>query len=555
MRLAIRIPLACTALLFAAAAGGVAGAQKPTTPIDKPPTGAEGKSDTTASAGKPAFPSIDDSETSGTVNGIAYRAIAGTITVGGDDAHDAQLAMDGHWLPEAGVKLEKPEDAPATARLFYAAYFKRDTRSSERPVVFLYNGGPGSSSMWLHMGSFGPKRVAITDTQHEPAAPYRIIDNASTLLDVADLVFIDAPGTGFSRIFGKNKEKAFWGTDGDAHAFDRFIRRFLTKYGRWNSPKYLFGESYGTTRSAVLSNALQNVDLNGVILLSQILSFDNSPDGPRFNPGVDLPYILSLPTYAATAYYHHKLPAQPAALEPFLREVEQWAMNDYAHALMLGNDLPASERNAIADKLHQYTGVSTAMILKSNIRLSGGYFEKNVQDDAGITTGRLDTRFAGPDLNRTSEEAEYDPQSNAISSAYTTAINQYLRETMHFGRDMTYLPSVYADTAFQWDLRHQQPGGPTAVNSTSVNVMNDLAATMKGNPRMKVFLAGGYYDLATPYFAATFEMKHLNIPASLTGNISYHWYPSGHMVYVNPDVLVKFHDDVAAFIKSTQSPR
>jgi carboxypeptidase C (cathepsin A) len=542
--------LALAGVVFLALLAAPLTAQNPQTPASKPPA----KSDTTASAGKPAFPSIDDSETAGTVNGIAYRAIAGTITVASDDGHDAQLGMDGQWLAEAGVKFEKPEDAPATTRMFYAAYFRRDTRAAERPVVFLYNGGPGSSSMWLHMGSFGPKRVAITDGQHDLGAPYRVVDNASTLLDVADLVFIDAPGAGFSRIFGKNKEKAFWGTDGDAHAFDRFIRRFLTKYDRWNSPKYLFGESYGTTRSAVLSATLQNVDLNGIILLSQILSFDNSPDGPRFNPGVDLPYVLSLPTYAATAFYHHRIPsdAQPSALEPFLGEAEHWAMTDYARALMQGNDLTEPERNAIAQKLNFYTGVPIAMILRSNLRLSGGYFEKNVQDASGLTTGRLDTRFAGPDMSRTSEEAEYDPQASAISSAYTTAINQYLRETLRFGRDMIYKPSIYADTSFQWDLRHQQPFGPPASQTTSVNVMNDLATTMKGNPHMKVFLAGGYYDLATPYFAATYEMKHLAIPSSLAGNISYHWYQAGHMVYVNPDVLAKFHDDVAAFIRATE---
>ncbi|ADV84676.1 S10 family peptidase [Terriglobus saanensis] len=545
------------ALVFiASTASTVFAADKAAAPkVNKPATAADAKPAETASAIKPAPGEVQDSETSGSVNGIAYRAIAGTLTVGSDDGHDAQLDLDGKWLPEAGVKLDKPEDVPATARIFYAAYFKKDADKNTRPVTFLYNGGPGSASMWLHMGSFGPKRVVTTDTQHDAAAPYKIVDNVYSLLDVSDVVFIDAPGTGFSRIFGKDKEKAFWGTDPDAHAFERFIRRFLTKHDRWNSPKYLLGESYGTTRSAVLSNALQNVDLNGVILLSQILSFDNSADGPRWNPGVDYPYELALPTYAATAFYHHKLPSQPAVLEPFLREVEHFALNEYAQALMQGSDLSDADRNAIAEKLHGYTGISTAMILKTDLRMSGGFFSKNEQDDTGTTTGRLDTRFAGPDLSRTSEEAEYDPQSNAISSAYTTAINQYVRGTLNFGKDMTYLPGAYSAPGFTWDLRHGAPGGPPANFSTSVNVMPDLALAMKGNPKMKVFLAGGYYDLATPYFAATYEMHHLPIPRSLAGNISYHFYPSGHMVYVNEEVLHRFHDDVAAFIHSTEAAK
>lgn len=509
----------------------------------------------TASAVKPVAGSVEDAESSGSVKGVAYTAVAGTITVASDDGHDAQLDMQGQWLPEAGVKTEKPEDAPATARMFYAAYFKKDAKPGERPVTFLYNGGPGSSTMWLHMGSFGPKRIETTDTQHDAAAPYKLVENVDSLLDVTDLVFIDAPGTGFSRIFGKEKEKAFWGIDGDAHAFDRFIRRFLIKYDRWNSPKYLFGESYGTTRSAVLSNTLQNVDLNGIILLSQILNFDDSPDSPRFNPGVDIAYILSLPTYAATAAYHHKLPSQPADLQAFLKEVETFATTDYAHALLMGGDLSDAERHAIAEKLHQYTGISTAMILKSDLRMTGGFFSKNLQDEDGLTTGRLDTRYKGPDMNRTSEEAEYDPQSSAISSAYTTAINEYMRDTMHFGRNMTYLPGAYGEPGFTWDFRHQQPNGPAANMTPAVNVMNDLAASMKSNPKMKIFLAGGYYDLATPFYAAEYEMKHLAIPASLRNQISYHWYPAGHMIYVNPEVLHHFHEDVAAFIQSTQNEK
>jgi carboxypeptidase C (cathepsin A) len=464
------------------------------------------------------------------------------------------LGFDGKPLPDSGMKAaEKPEDAPATARMFYVAYFKKDATAEKRPVTFLYNGGPGSSTMWLHMGSFGPRRVVTTDTQHETAAPYSIVNNDYSLLDTSDLVFIDAPGTGLSRIFGKDKEKAFWGTDPDAHAFERFIRRFLTKYDRWNSPKYLFGESYGTPRSAVLSAALKDVDLNGIVLLSAILSFDNSIDGPTLNPGVDQAYALGLPTYAATAYYHHKLPAQPAALEPFLAEVEQFALGEYMSALLQGSELPAERKQAIAEKLHGYTGLSTAYLLKANLRVVGGQFSKELQSDQGTTTGRLDSRYTGPDLDPLSEGSEYDPQSQAISSAYNTAINQYLRDTLKYGAQQTYKPSAYGD-GFSWDLRHRQPGGPAAEEQEGgTNVMPDLAVTMKLNPKMKIFLAGGYYDLATPYFEGKFEMHHLPIPDRLQSNISYHYYQAGHMIYVNEAILKQFHQDVAAFIKATES--
>ena len=517
----------------------------------------EGKPETAAMPALPEPDSATDHVLSVGAQKIAYKAVAGTITVGYNDAFDSMLGLDGRLLADAAMNAPdaaKPEEAPATARMFYTAYFKKDAPAGTRPVMFLYNGGPGSATMWLHMGSFGPRRVLTPDTEHKGAAPYTMVDNPSTLLDVADLVFIDAPGTGFSRIQGKEKEKAFWGTDQDAHAFERFIRRFLTKYDRWNSPKYLFGESYGTPRSAVLSAALQNVDLNGIVLLSAILSFDNSADGPKWNVGVDQAYALALPTYAATAFYHHKLPTQPAALEPFLAEVEKFALGEYETALLAGSLLSDAERKAVAEKLHNYTGLPVAYLLKSNLRVAGGAFSKTLQDPDGVTTGRLDTRYKGPDMNPLSEEAEYDPQSNAISSAYTTAINQYLRTELKYGRNQTYKPGAYGDANFQWDLRHQAPGGPpVGQGEGGTNVMPDLAYTMKANPSMKIMLAGGYYDLATPYFEGKFEMHHLPIPQRLQSNISYKYYESGHMVYVNDGVLKQFHDDVAAFIKGTEA--
>jgi carboxypeptidase C (cathepsin A) len=303
---------------------------------------------------------------------INYTAVAGTITVGGNDVDDSQLGLDGKPIPGSQLALDEPKepkDANPVARMFYVAYFKKDAKAEERPITFFYNGGPGSSTVWLHMGSLGPKHVVTDTDQHLPAAPYKMVDNAYTLLDVSDVVFIDMPGTGFGRLIGKDPGKAFWGIDEDANAFARFIARFITKYSRWNSPKYIFGESYGTTRSAVLADILENgksIDLNGVILLSQIFNFTTDIDFPAGNPGVDLPYVLALPTYAATGWYHKKLPQQPPALEPFLKEVEDFAMGPYTHALAQGTDITAEEKQSVAEKLHEYTGLPVDYLLRAN---------------------------------------------------------------------------------------------------------------------------------------------------------------------------------------------
>jgi carboxypeptidase C (cathepsin A) len=494
-----------------------------------------------------------DATTQGTVDvggqHIAYSAIAGTLTVGATDIQDVQLDADGKPQPGSQLAIEQPKeakDAPPVARMFYVAYLKKDAKAEERPITFFYNGGPGSSTVWLHMGSLGPKHVVTDSDRHMPAAPYKLVDNAYSLLDVSDLVFIDMPGTGFGRLIGKDAGKAFWGVDEDANAFARFIARFISKYNRWNSPKYIFGESYGTTRSAVLANILQedrSIDLNGVILLSQIFNFTTDIDGPRGNPGVDLPYVLALPTYAASAWYHKKLPQQPAALEPFLKEVEDFATGPYSHALALGTDVTAAEKQTVAEKLHEYTGLPVAYLLKANLRVGGGEFEKTLQDNEDLTTGRLDTRFSGPTLNPLSGQAEYDPQSSAISSAYVSLFNDYVRRDLKYGEGQTYVASAqFGDVP--WDMKHHN-------NPVTLNVGTDLAEALKTNPRLRVMVNGGYYDLATPFFAAQYEDKHLPIPQSLAKNIEFAWYESGHMVYVQNDSLKLLHDRVATFIKSS----
>ena len=335
----------------------------------------------------------------------------------------------------AGTLILKNKDGKPTGSMFYVAYLKDGTNPTNRPVTFFYNGGPGSSSVWLHMGAFGPRRVVTEDHTHTPAAPYQLVNNDYSLLDATDEVFIDAMGTGFSRILDKDKggvgtPKDFYGVDPDGKAFAQFITEFLSKYGRWNSPKYLFGESYGTTRSAVLVNDLQSnndVDLNGVVLLSAILNFDINADFPDSNPGIDLPYELMLPTFAATAWYHHKLPNQPAELQPLLTQVEQFAMNDYAKALQAGSTLDPAAKQQMAEQLHNYTGLPVSYLLKANLRVTGPEFEHQLLLDSDDATGRLDSRFSGPVMDPLSQTTEYDPQSAAISSAYVSAFNDYVR--------------------------------------------------------------------------------------------------------------------------------
>ena len=506
-----------------------------------------------------------DSITEGTVavgsQSIHYRAIAGTLTVGSTNEIDALIGRDGRWLTTSGAKIpstDDPENAPAFARIFYAAYFRTDKSSTPRPIMFLYNGGPSTASLWLHMGAFGPRRVAIPDTQHLSGAPYPIVENKASLLDVADLVFIDAPGTGFSRVMGRDAQRAFWGVDQDSRAFERFVRRFLTKYDLWNHPKYLFGESYGTSRTALLAAALQNVDLNGIILMSQILIWDNSIDAAKGNPGVDQAYALALPSYAAAAFYHHKISPQPAALQPFLAEVEDFAMGDYMAALLKGSQLTPAARQSIAEKLHSYTGIPAEVYLHYDLRIDVGVFCKNLLRDQSLVIGRLDSRYSGPDLTPGSEvnDPGLDPLGSATGPAYMAAINQYLTEDLKFGANDSYKYMLYDVPGFRWDWHHQGPGSPAPLFAyTGTSMSLDLAFAMKRNPKMKVLLTGGYFDLGTPFFEGIYEMQHLPMPSQLQDNISYRYYPTGHMIYLNADALQQLHDDVAGFVRDTEVPK
>ena len=499
-----------------------------------------------------------DSVTDGSVsfaNGetLAYTAVAGMLAVGGTDARDATLTLDGSDLPGSASPAANPDERPATARMFYTAYFARNVARNAgpqtRPVVFIYSGGPGTSTKELRIAGFGPMHVVIPDLQHPAGGPYRIENNPDSLLDAADLVFIDAPGTGYGSIQGRDAAKSFYGIDQDAAAFDRFIQRFLSKYDRWNSPKYLFGESYGTTRTAALGWRLlqDGVDLNGLVCLGVFLNRDDFLDTADANSGTENPYFLALPSYAAIAWFHHKVPGQPAQLEPWIHEVENYALGEYAGALLAGADLSPDRKRSVAARLESYTGIPAATWVKADLRITGDQFRKLLQEDAGLTTGREDARYDGPAMDPMADEAEYDPFGNSIRSSLTAAMNSYAHETLKFGTDLTYQP--YADVpGLNWDSFH------VTTKKTWLglwNVMPDLADTLKRNPQMHVLVLGGYYDLATTYFSGFYEMRHLPVPQALEKNIEYRFFPAGHEAYNDPDARRDMHGRIASFIKAT----
>ncbi|MEO6134252.1 MAG: hypothetical protein ABIP35_03800 [Ginsengibacter sp.] len=450
----------------------------------------------------------------------------------------------------AGTLVLKNDIDTPTISISYVAYFKEGEKDkSQRPLTFIYNGGPGSSTLWLHMGAWGPQRVALNDTKRTKA-PYKTVNNDYSLLDESDLVFIDAPGTGFGEVITKQKGgagegKDFFGIDQDGQAFADFIVKFISDFNRWNSPKYLFGESYGTFRSAVVADLLQsrhNVGLNGVILLSQLLDYGNMSDAAKLHPGNDLAYQLVLPSFAATAWYHHKIPNAPQTLEPFLKEVEHFAMNEYALALNKGAMIDEASFNKTAEQLHNYTGLSVEYLRKANLRVTGPQFEQALLNKSDEITGRLDSRFTGAANNPLSETPDYDPMDSYIDAAFTSTYNNYVRTELNFGNGMEFKVQGNVNP---WDFKRR--GGFGIFPS----VMNDLASAMIYNPDLKVMLNMGYFDLGTPYYEGVYEMHHLPMPKELQKNIEYDYYESGHMVYLHPESLKLLHDNVAKFIQKT----
>lgn len=445
---------------------------------------------------------------------IAYTATAGTLTIRDDDG--------------------KP-----TASVFYTAY-TRDG-GGDRPVTFFYNGGPGSATVWLHMGSFGPVRVPIANPERVAPGPYALMPNPHSLIDKTDIVFIDAIGAGWSRPLGDKTGKDFWGVDQDADAFARAIMRYVTKNGRWASPKFLFGESYGTLRSGAVGALLEQrgMSLNGIVLLSTILNY-----GVR-QPGYDQNSMVLLPGYAATAWYHNRLANRPPALEPFLAEVRQFVSGPYAAALAKGSTIPAAEAQAVARQMAAYTGLSEAFILRANLRVSLPHFQTELLRDRGVSTGRLDSRFLLDVADANADSPDDDPASTAITGAYVADFMDYAAHTLGYKTDLPYKLSA-RDSGFDWDWRHRAPGDRGA--QPAPNTAVDLAYTMRLNPKMKVLFLNGYYDLATPFYGAEYDAAHMGLSEPLQRNISFKYYESGHMVYLNPAALAQMHDDVAAWI-------
>jgi carboxypeptidase C (cathepsin A) len=447
---------------------------------------------------------------------LAYTARAGTIT------------------------LRNGQDEP-TARVFYTAYTLDGADPTKRAVTFFYNGGPGSSTMWLRMGSFGPVRVATVDGGITGPPPYRVIPNQYSLLDRTDMVFIDMPGSGFGRFIGSGTRKDFWGVDEDAQAFSQFIQRYITTFGRWNSPRFLFGESYGTMRSCVLAKDLSDrgVSLNGVVLLSSFLNSNiDYNDGAPIGGG-DWAYVLYLPTETATAWYHHALPGAPP-LSVLLPEVENFALTEYVDALGQGAQLAPDRYNDVVAKLHRYTGLSEQYIRNSNLRIQYDRFENELLRSSGITVGRIDARFKTYVLDRPETSPDWDATDAAIDSAFVTSTNFYLRQTLKYNTPQLYRGEIYdliyADGE-QWDFKH-------GINAQVLNVTPDLAQTMTTNPKMKVFSANGYFDFATPFFATVYALNHLYLAPAIQRNITFGMYESGHMVYLHPPALARFHDDL-----------
>ena len=463
--------------------------------------------------------------------------------------HDLELnGQTLHYTATAGTLLIRDgEDDHPYGSIFYVAYTLDGADANSRPVTFLYNGGPGSATIWLHMGSVGPVRVVTDSPDATGSAPYQVVTNQYSLLDKTDLVFIDAPLTGFSRAVGKGTPKDFNGVDQDLKAFTKFIERWVTVNERWNSPKYLFGESYGTTRSAGLADSLQGagISLNGVILLSSILNYNVEA------PGLDLTYIGYLPSYAAIAWYHNKLANKPADLKAYLKEVRAFAGGDYAEALFEGDQISPDHFNAIAAKVAQYTGLSVDYVKDAKLRINPTRFRKELLRDEGDILGRYDARFEATDVDNAGEYPGFDPSDTGISGAFIAAFHEYLATQLKYETTDEYRPS--ANSIGEWDWHHRPPGGMRGFGreETAPDVEDDLADAMRKNPKLKVFSANGMFDLATPFYMTEYDLDHMMLAPELQKNVEFGYYPSGHMVYLNVDALKEMKHDLAGFYAET----
>ncbi len=438
--------------------------------------------------------------------------------------------------------LRRPNGEPR-GNMFFVAYTRdgiTDIRS--RPVTFCYNGGPGSATIWLHMGTLGPKRVQMAEEGFQPAPPYRLVENEHSLLDVTDIVAIDAMSAGFSRAVEDEDPKQFHGVQQDIEAFSEFIRLYITKFNRWSSPKYLLGESYGTVRSAGVSKELQSrhgIELNGIVLVSSVIDFSTLYEAP----GNDIHYAGFLPTYTVTARYHNKLPADvQGSLEDIMDEARQFAFGEYLLALVKGNRLTPEETDEMARKVARLTGLSPEFVKQANLRVNPQRFRKELLRDRRLVTGRLDSRFTGIDADAAGESQEFDPSNTALQGAYTALFNDYIRNELNWESELRYRTS---GPVRPWDYN-------TQYRASYLNLVDSLRSTMARNPFLKVLITNGIYDMATPYAATEWTFDHLGYEPTYRERVSMTYYEAGHMMYIRPSMLEKFKKDVAEFILDTK---
>jgi carboxypeptidase C (cathepsin A) len=466
-----------------------------------------------------------------------------------------EMSLDGRSLKytaTAGTLVIRDEEDKPYGSIFYVAYTLDGAEAKARPVSFLYNGGPGSATLWLHMGSFSPVRIVTDSPKPTAGPPFQLVPNQDSLLDKSDLVFIDAPLTGYSRAVGKGQPKDFTGVDQDLHAFDRFIVRYISVNQRWNSPKFLIGESYGTTRSAALADMLGNdgVQLNGVVLISSILNYSIRAGG------YDMLYIGNIPSYAAAAWYFNKVQNKPGDLAAWVQQAREFASGPYAHALFAGDALAAAELDSVAKEVSRFTGLSADYVKEANLRVSPSRFRKEVLRDQRMTLGRYDMRFEGEDLDAAGENPSYDASESGISGAFIGALHNYLETELNYQSTDEYRPS--AGNVGQWDWKHRPtsggggPGGGGGGEQAQPYVAADLASAIRKNPHLHVFSANGYFDLATPFFITEYDVTHMDLPAELRGNVQFGYYPSGHMIYLNVEALHKLRADLEKFIADAQ---
>ncbi len=489
---------------------------------DKPPTPSEG----TMRVPKDNIV-VTHHETTIQGQKVAYTVTAGTVVLNHEKVGEGE--NDGKF---EGVKPR--------AEVFFVAYeLDGVSDKSTRPLTFSFNGGPGSSSVWMHLGLFGPKRVELDDDGRPGAPPYRLVTNEESLLDVTDLVFIDPVSTGYSRPVEGVRAKDFHSVKTDVESVAEFIRVYTGRYGRWRSPKFLAGESYGTTRAAGLAGHLQErhgMYLNGLMLVSAILEFGTA----RFGPGNDLPPLLFLPTYAATAHYHERLDDELQALsvEELMRRVEEFALQRYAPALLLGDRLAVEERSAVASELSRYTGLSQEYVESTDLRIEIFRFTKELLREDGLTVGRIDSRYTGVDRDSAGERFEFDPSMSATQGPYTATLNDYLRGELRYQSDLPY--EILANLYQSWSYKD--------VENRYLNVAETLRKAMSVNPNLKVHVANGYYDLATPYFATLHTFAHMGLTPEQRAKVSMSFYEAGHMMYVHMASLRKLREELAAFI-------